>query len=121
MLAIRQYRFPENYLGQDLITTDGTTLLGADDKAGIAEISPPWNNFRRFTPRSPWRCLGRLYPDEGDGARCRPLPLERFPAKWAHGGWRRARRARMRELQRRQRHGAHHRQQRPPRHRQRRP
>lgn len=32
--------FPEllNYTGQDLITTDGTTLLGADDKAGIAEI-----------------------------------------------------------------------------------
>ena len=32
--------FPEleNYIGQTLITTDGTTLLGADDKAGIAEI-----------------------------------------------------------------------------------
>jgi len=32
--------FPElrSYIGQDLITTDGTTLLGADDKAGIAEI-----------------------------------------------------------------------------------
>ena len=32
--------FPElsNYVGQDIITTDGTTLLGADDKAGIAEI-----------------------------------------------------------------------------------
>ncbi|OFI07421.1 peptidase T [Clostridium acetireducens DSM 10703] len=32
--------FPElkNYIGEDIITTDGTTLLGADDKAGIAEI-----------------------------------------------------------------------------------
>jgi tripeptide aminopeptidase len=32
--------FPElkNYLGQTLIVTDGTTLLGADDKAGVAEI-----------------------------------------------------------------------------------
>lgn len=32
--------FPEllDYIGQDLITTDGTTLLGADDKAGVAEI-----------------------------------------------------------------------------------
>ena len=32
--------FPElkNYVGQDIIVTDGTTLLGADDKAGIAEI-----------------------------------------------------------------------------------
>lgn len=27
-----------DYVGQDLITTDGTTLLGADDKAGVAEI-----------------------------------------------------------------------------------
>ena len=27
-----------NYVGQDLIVTDGTTLLGADDKAGVAEI-----------------------------------------------------------------------------------
>ena len=33
-------QFPEllNYIGQDLIVTDGNTLLGADDKAGIAEI-----------------------------------------------------------------------------------
>lgn len=33
-------KFPEllNYIGQDIMTTDGTTLLGADDKAGIAEI-----------------------------------------------------------------------------------
>ena len=32
--------FPEmkNYIGQELIVTDGTTLLGADDKAGVAEI-----------------------------------------------------------------------------------
>lgn len=32
--------FPEikNYIGKDIITTDGTTLLGADDKAGVAEI-----------------------------------------------------------------------------------
>lgn len=33
-------KFPDmqNYVGNDLITTDGTTLLGADDKAGVAEI-----------------------------------------------------------------------------------
>ena len=37
---IRQEVFPflKNYIGQELIITDGTTLLGADDKAGIAEI-----------------------------------------------------------------------------------
>lgn len=39
-LTMRISEFPElqNYVGNDLITTDGTTLLGADDKAGVAEI-----------------------------------------------------------------------------------
>ncbi|MDE6793204.1 MAG: peptidase T [Muribaculaceae bacterium] len=39
-IVLSPSEFPEllNYLGQDLIVTDGTTLLGADDKAGIAEI-----------------------------------------------------------------------------------
>lgn len=35
---ISEFPFLERYKGQDLITTDGTTLLGADDKAGVAEI-----------------------------------------------------------------------------------
>lgn len=39
-LTMRVSEFPElqNYMGNDLIATDGTTLLGADDKAGVAEI-----------------------------------------------------------------------------------
>jgi len=39
-LVLSTKDFPElrNYIGQDIITTDGTTLLGADDKAGVAEI-----------------------------------------------------------------------------------
>lgn len=39
-LALKPSEFPEmlHYMGQTLITTDGTTLLGADDKAGVAEI-----------------------------------------------------------------------------------
>ena len=39
-IVLSPSEFPEllNYVGQDLIVTDGTTLLGADDKAGIAEI-----------------------------------------------------------------------------------
>jgi tripeptide aminopeptidase len=37
-LEISQYPGLANYIGQDLIVTDGTTLLGADDKAGVAEI-----------------------------------------------------------------------------------
>lgn len=37
-MSPRDFPFLKNYVGMDLITTDGTTLLGADDKAGIAEI-----------------------------------------------------------------------------------
>ena len=39
-LALKPSEFPEmlHYVGQTLITTDGTTLLGADDKGGVAEI-----------------------------------------------------------------------------------
>ncbi|MDE6693891.1 MAG: tripeptide aminopeptidase PepT, partial [Muribaculaceae bacterium] len=39
-IVLSPSEFPEllHYVGQDLIVTDGTTLLGADDKAGIAEI-----------------------------------------------------------------------------------
>ena len=39
-LALKPSEFPEmlHYVGKTLITTDGTTLLGADDKAGVAEI-----------------------------------------------------------------------------------
>lgn len=38
VLEVEQYPELKNYIGKDLVVTDGTTLLGADDKAGIAEI-----------------------------------------------------------------------------------
>ena len=38
VLSPRDFPDLKNYVGQDLITTDGTTLLGSDDKAGIATI-----------------------------------------------------------------------------------
>lgn len=37
-ISILSYPFLQDFVGQELIVTDGTTLLGADDKAGIAEI-----------------------------------------------------------------------------------
>jgi tripeptide aminopeptidase len=74
---------PENYLGQDLITTDGSTLLGADDKAGIAEILTAVE-YLQAHPEIPVAMSGSaLLPDE-EIARCRPLPADRFPAKWAY-------------------------------------
>ncbi|MDO4289473.1 MAG: peptidase T [Eubacterium sp.] len=38
VLSVSDFPEIENYIGQSIIVTDGTTLLGADDKAGIAEI-----------------------------------------------------------------------------------
>ena len=38
IMSIKDFPDLQNYIGKDLITTDGTTLLGADNKAGIAEI-----------------------------------------------------------------------------------
>lgn len=38
VLSVESFPNLKNYVGQTLITTDGTTLLGADDKAGVAEI-----------------------------------------------------------------------------------
>jgi len=37
-ILTKEFPFLKNYIGQTLITADGTTLLGADDKAGVAEI-----------------------------------------------------------------------------------
>ncbi|MCY9811266.1 peptidase T [Aeromonas caviae] len=84
VLAIRQYRFLKNYLGQDLITTDGTTLLGADDKAGIAEILTAVE-YLQADPEIP---RGDVWvgftPDEEIGRGADRFPLDRFPAKWAY-------------------------------------
>lgn len=38
MMKVDDFSHLKNYIGQDIIVTDGTTLLGADDKAGLAEI-----------------------------------------------------------------------------------
>lgn len=84
VLAIRDYRFLKNYLGQDLITTDGSTLLGADDKAGIAEILTTIDHLLAHPeiPRGDvW--LG-FTPDEEIGRGADRFPLDRFPAKWAY-------------------------------------
>ncbi|MBF0848693.1 M20/M25/M40 family metallo-hydrolase, partial [Streptococcus danieliae] len=37
-MTVQDFPNLENYIGKTLITTDGTTLLGADDKAGVVEI-----------------------------------------------------------------------------------
>ncbi|WP_421340460.1 peptidase T [Aeromonas veronii] len=83
-LAIRDYRFLKNYLGQDLITTDGTTLLGADDKAGIAEILTAIDHLQAHPEIPRGDIWVGFTPDEEIGRGANLFPLERFPAKWAY-------------------------------------
>lgn len=85
-LWMRTKDFPDlmAYKGQSLITTDGTTLLGADDKAGIAEImtAASWLLSHPEIPHGPV-CIG-FTPDEevGKGADC--FDVEGFGADVAY-------------------------------------
>lgn len=84
VLTIRDYRFLKNYLGQDLITTDGTTLLGADDKAGIAEILTAIDHLQAHPEIPRGDIWVGFTPDEEIGRGANLFPLDRFPAKWAY-------------------------------------
>ena len=72
------------YKGQTLITTDGTTLLGADDKAGITEIM----TAMEFLVQNPQIKHGTLKvcftPDEEIGRGADHFDLEKFGADWAY-------------------------------------
>lgn len=60
----------KRYIGQDLVITDGTTLLGADDKAGIAEIFSAMEYLMAHPEIPHGRIAVGITPDEeiGDGA-----------------------------------------------------
>ena len=76
-----------DYKGQDLIVTDGTTLLGSDDKAGIAEI---------FTEHSSRDRQSRHHAGRGDGPRRGSLRCQGlWGAVRLYGGRRQARRDRI--------------------------
>ncbi|MCI8951119.1 MAG: peptidase T [Lachnospiraceae bacterium] len=78
--------FPElmNYVGKDLITTDGTTLLGADDKAGVAEIMAAAQYFLTHPEVKHGKiCIG-FTPDEEVGKGADGFPVEAFGADVAY-------------------------------------
>ena len=78
--------FPEllNYVGQDIITTDGTTLLGADDKAGICAIVSACEYLLANNEVKHGKVRICFTPDEevGRGTEC--FPLESFGADFAY-------------------------------------
>ena len=78
--------FPElrSYIGQALITTDGTTLLGADDKAGVAEIMAALDELAAHPERPHGKlCIG-FTPDEETGHGADRFDLARFGADLAY-------------------------------------
>lgn len=72
------------YKGQTIITTDGTTLLGADDKAGIAEIV----SAMEYLVNNPEIKHGKIRvgftPDEEIGRGAHKFDVEKFGAEWAY-------------------------------------
>ncbi len=85
-VSIKENEFEnlKKYIGQDLIVTDGTTLLGADDKAGIAEII----SACEFLIKNPQIPHGRISvcftPDEEIGRGADYFDVQKFGAKWAY-------------------------------------
>lgn len=78
--------FPElkNYVGHTLITTDGTTLLGADNKAGIAEIMTAMEYLIQHPEIKHGKLRIAFTPDEEIGRGPHKFDVEAFGAKYAY-------------------------------------
>lgn len=78
--------FPEllGYVGQDLIVTDGTTLLGADDKAGIAEILTAVARLQASPEIKHGKIRIAFNPDEEIGKGAHKFDVERFGCDFAY-------------------------------------
>ena len=72
------------FKGQELIVTDGTTLLGADDKAGAAEIVTAMEYLLAHPEEKHGKILVAFTPDEEIGRGTDRFDLEHFPAKFAY-------------------------------------
>lgn len=78
--------YPEikQYVGQDIIVTDGTTLLGADDKAGIAEIMTAMEYLINNPDIKHGKVCVGFTPDEEIGRGAHHFDVEKFGAEWAY-------------------------------------
>ncbi len=78
--------FPElkKYIGQTLIHTDGNSLLGADDKAGVAEIIDAMDYLIKHPEIKHGRIRVGFNPDEEIGLGAHKFDVEKFDADWAY-------------------------------------
>lgn len=73
-----------DYIGQDLIVTDGNTLLGADDKAGIAEIITAIKYLKDHPEIKHGKIRIAFNPDEEIGLGAHKFDVEKFGCEWAY-------------------------------------
>ncbi|MGH0006766.1 peptidase T [Enterococcus gallinarum] len=84
MMTVAEFPNLKDYIGETLITTDGTTLLGADDKAGIAEIIDALRILQTIDPQERgdvWIAFG---PDEEIGKGADLFDPADFPVAFAY-------------------------------------
>ena len=79
-------KFPEllRHVGEDLIVTDGHTLLGADDKAGIAEIVQAMVYLKEHPEIKHGKIRVAFNPDEEIGMGAHHFDVEKFGCEWAY-------------------------------------
>ena len=85
-IVTRVSQFPElkDHIGEDLIVTDGHTLLGADDKAGIAEIVTAMTWLMAHPEIEHGKIRVAFNPDEEIGAGAHLFDVEKFGCEWAY-------------------------------------
>jgi len=85
-MVLSPAKFPELLLhrGEDLIVTDGTTLLGADDKAGIAEIVQAMVWLKEHPEVRHGKIRVAFNPDEEIGMGAHHFDVEKFGCQWGY-------------------------------------
>ncbi|MBO5296794.1 MAG: peptidase T [Candidatus Homeothermus sp.] len=84
VLSPREFPELDSYRGQDLIVTDGNTLLGADDKAGIAEIISAVDYLMKHPEIKHGKIRIAFNPDEEIGQGAHKFDVEEFGADFAY-------------------------------------
>lgn len=84
VLSSTKFESLKNYIGQTLITTDGTTLLSADDKAGVAEIVTAAEYLLAHPEIKHGRIAVGFNPDEEIGRGAHHFDVKKFGAEWAY-------------------------------------
>ncbi|MDD7796030.1 peptidase T [Clostridium sp. 'White wine YQ'] len=84
VLSPKEFPELEDYKGKELITTDGTTLLGADDKAGISEIMAAMEYLVEHPEIKHGEIRVAFTPDEEIGEGTKFFNVDKFGAKYAY-------------------------------------